>query len=275
LPYRYAIFRTAGDAQLYRFILQRVLSEARKRAESLEMAHKALFTRTHVLLAWTGDKSDFEDLSNLPHGPYTTLQGTNCSLVADASTVIIERWGLGLELKEWLGTLSSLTLIRCLESDIPHFSRRGYMQNREIGMPLLAKKKKYTSKALLPEHDFKAMAELGGMANSFALLSGFRDTKRITLLTKQSLKTGANFLPATINLLVLDTPPGPDGVSDIKEWNIPGGLVAGVLTSGIRRKADQPRIIVKGSSMVDPISWGLASEACQKHGVLFELEGAY
>jgi hypothetical protein len=271
LPFLHAVFRTPGDAQLYQYIIPRTLSELKSgiTVRKAEKEHGELFSRTHVLMDWVGDKSSFRDPFSLPPGPYTTLSGADRPIVPNAITVVSWRWGSGPELQDWLCTLPSLKTIRILRSDIPPVQHRPDHQ-REIGMPVYK-----VQRWGLGNRSLRAMAELDGPAEHFDVLHRMGSTGPLTMLTKQSLRSAARFFPGMVTLLVLDTPPGPDGVSDITEWNIPGGLGAGVLVSGIRRRSEQPTIVVKGAKDVEPSSWQLAGDACEAKGVTLKLEIAY
>jgi hypothetical protein len=137
IPFHLAVFRTTSDAFFYQLIIQRILSAARKRGENLDTVHRGLFARAQVLLAWTGSRESFAVTKNVPTGPYTILSGTERSLIPDASTVVIERWGVVPDLEEWICALPSLKVVRILTSDIPQ--DRSLSANREIGLLPLTK----------------------------------------------------------------------------------------------------------------------------------------
>jgi hypothetical protein len=179
-----------------------------------------------------GDKSTFDDLYHLHPGPHTILSGSNRPNIPNAITVVSPRWGFGPELHDWLCTLPSLKTVCIPRSDIPPVIHHPDFQ-REIGMPV--RKLKPGS---LAKRSLRAMAELDGPADYFDVLHRMASTGPLTMLTKQRLRSAARFFPGTVTLLVLDTPPGPEGVSDITEWNIPDGLGlgVGVLVLGIRRR---------------------------------------
>jgi hypothetical protein len=267
LPFRFAIFRTSGDAQLYQFLIPRALAGVSP--QDFDSAHRALFASAHVVMAWVGDKSSFANIGDLPPGPYTHLAGTEKPLVADATTVVSRRWGFSSVVQDWVCSLPSLATIRVLSSDIPQVSQRVHF-NREIGAPAIKMLQLRTG-----DRSLRAMAELEGPAVNYLILFQLRSTGPLTMLTKQNLKRAGHSIPATITLLVLDTPPGVDGISDVSEWDIPGGLDMGVLLSGIRRKSEHPTIVVKSAKDVEPVSWQLAMEACERKGVVLRLEVVY
>jgi hypothetical protein len=240
IPFHLAVFRTTSDAFFYQLIIQRILSAARKRGENLDTVHRGLFARAQVLLAWTGSRESFAVTKNVPTGPYTILSGTERSLIPDASTVVIERWGVVPDLEEWICALPSLKVARILTSDIPQ--DRSLSANREIGLLPLTKLMRIDSET----RGLRAMAEVEGPARDFVLLRNMFSVGPLMMLTKQSLRRVNGFLPAKLMVLVLDTPPGADGVSDVSEWEIPDGLSAGVLVSGIRRRSEQPTIVAAG-----------------------------
>jgi hypothetical protein len=95
------------------------------------------------------------------------------------------------------------------------------------------------------------------------------------MLAKQRLRSAACSTSGIVRFLLLDMPPGPDGVSDITEWSILGGLGAGVLVSGIRRRSKQPTIVVKGAKEAEPNSWQQARDACEARGATLKLEVAH
>jgi hypothetical protein len=271
LPFRIAVFRNSDDAQFYKFLLNGRISTARKEQIDVDTIMGSLFNNVTVLLDWKGEAEDFLSPASHPTGPFTKVMGQ--SIIPDAKELIVERWGLGPAVEDWIFSLKSLIHVQLNISDItqlciPHLCRPSNLDETPGRLVF--------GKWLANQARRLHAVEISGSLPKFTVraLDVIIKAQQITLLTKQSLKVPGMELQNAVQVLFLDTPPGVDGLSDISGWDIPIAVRAG-LSCPIRRKSERLNIIVRGSGNVDQVAWHEAEAACAAHDVKLTLEVVY
>lgn len=264
VSFRVAVFRTNGDAQLYQFLLPRRFGAARKERHDLDVDafHHSLFEKTTVLLSWTGDAEDFLSPANLPNGPYSVLHDSKRTMIPDAKAVIIERDSIGPVVEDWIFSLQSLAHLRIDLFNVVRPSGLNGMRPSNTnwdGIPRHAKVWNVDSSSV----QRLKVVEVSGILPSFHIRASdvILKAQQLTLLTPQSLKIPGLLLVNSVHILVLNTPPGVEGISDPSAWQIPDALRAG-LCCPIRRKAEKLRIVIRGCANVAKLAWEEAKQVC-------------
>lgn len=271
LPFRIAVFRNSDDAQLYKFLLNGRISTARKEGANVDAIMGSLFSNATVLLDWKGEAKDFLSPASHPTGPFAKVMGQ--SLIPNAKVVIIERWGLGLAVEDWIFSLNSLINVQLNISDVTQL----YIPNFTCPSNLDETPGRLVFGRWLANQARRLHSiEINGLLPKFTVhaLDVIIKAQQITLLTKQSLKVPGMSLQNAVQVLVLDTPPGVDGLSDISGWEIPVAIRAG-LSCPIRRKSERLNIVVRGSVNIDAVAWHEAEMACVIHDVKLTLQVVY
>jgi hypothetical protein len=274
IPFRVAVFRTNGDAQLYQFLIPRRFGAAGKERHDLDIDafHHSLFKNTTVLLSWTGDAEDFLSPGNLPNGPYLVLHDSKRTIVPDARAVVIERDSIGPVVEDWIFSLQSLAH---LHVDLFNVVRPSGLNGTRPsntnwdGVPRHAKVWNVDSSCVRRLQT----VEVSGILPSFHIRASdvILKAQQLILLTPQSLEIPGLLLVNNVHILILNTPPGVDGVSDPSTWQIPAALRAG-LCCPIRRKAEKLRIVIRGYVNVNKMAWEEAKQACTARDIELVLD---
>jgi hypothetical protein len=284
LPYRFVVFRTAGDVQLYKLLVTRQRAIAQRTGADVDTAHRTLFARAHVRLAYALALDDLRELD----GPDTVLPRTLGSpLVPAAASVALERWLLTPALLDWLFGLGALVHLRIGSGVIvPTYAARapdrhhGLFRNDAIPGGGRPGTKEMMFRRIQPLETplSVGVAEALGPPDTWAPILSFGmrraglQLERLVLFTPHRLDWAT--LPPMLATLVLDTPPGEDGMSAIAPWGVPAALANGIFAAQ-RRRATSVRLVVRGAENVEPIAWESALIACKAHGISLELEKIY
>jgi hypothetical protein len=271
LPYRFVVLRTAGDVQLYRVLVTRQCAAVQRAGADVNAAHRALFARAHVRLAYVLTLDGLRELE----GPDAVLPRTLGSpLIPAATSVALDCWLATPALLDWLFGLGALTYLRI--GNTPTAPTRGlYRTNAFRGgrtrmMPIITNQRQ-TSLSV-------GVVEVHGPPETWAPVLAFGSPRpglrleRLVFLTPQPL--GSAVLPSTLATVVLDAPPGADGASALAPWGIPAALATGLFEVQ-RRRGTSVRLVVRGAEYVEPLAWEAALHACKAHGVRLELEKVY
>jgi hypothetical protein len=281
LPYRFVVLRTAGDVQLYKLLVTRQRAIAQRTGADVDTAHRTLFARAHVRLAYALALDDLRELD----GPDTVLPRTLGSpLVPAAASVALDRWLLTPALLDWLFGLGALAHLRIGSGVIvPTYAARapdrhhGLFRNDAIpgGGP---KEMMFRRIQPLETPLSVGVAEALGPSDTWApiISFGMRRTglqlERLVLFAPHRLDRAS--LPPMLATLVLDTPPGEDGASALAPWGVPAALANGIFAAQCRR-GTSVRLVVRGAGKLEPLAWESALTACKAHGISLELEKIY
>jgi hypothetical protein len=281
LPYRFVVLRTAGDVQLYKLLVTRQRAIAQRAGADVNAAHRALFARAHVRLAYALALDDLRELD----GPDTVLPRTLGSpLVPAAASVALDRWLVTPALLDWLFGLGALAHLR-IGSAVTVSNYAAGAQDRPHGVFTNdanpgGRSKEVMFRRIQPlERPLSVgVAEALGPPDTWApiLSFGMRRTglqlERLVLFAPHRLDRAT--LPPMLATLVLDTPPGEDGTSSLAPWGVPAALANGIFAAQ-RRRGTSMRLVVRCAENVEPLAWESALIACKAHGISLELEKIY
>jgi hypothetical protein len=281
LPYRFVVLRTAGDVQLYKLLVTRQLAIAQRAGADVDAAHRALFARAHVRLAYALALDDLRELD----GPDTVLPRTLGSpLVPAAASVALDRWLVTPALRDWLFGLGALAHLRIGRGvTVPTYASGAPDRSRALfrndAIPGGGTKEMMFRRIQPLETPLSVgVVEAHGPPDTWApiLAFGMRraglQLKRLVLFAPGRLDRAS--LPPMLATLVLDTPPGEDGTSALAPWGVPAALANGILAAQ-RRRSTSVRLIVRCAKNVEPLAWESALIACKAHDISLELEKIY